>query len=130
MADKREFFKNLILYGIFGAGGAVIDYGVFSLLVSVGIPILSKAEIATVISGICGFAFTFTTNTFLNFKKSDNLWRRFVSYGAICVLGMLLSAGALAVFEKYMNVYLLKAIVLVVVSAIQFVLNKLITYRK
>ena len=126
MADKKEFFKNLILYGIFGVGGAVIDYGVFS----VGIPILSKAEIATVISGICGFAFTFTTNTFLNFKKSDNLWRRFVSYGAICVLGMLLSAGALSVFEKYMNVYLLKAIVLVVVSAIQFVLNKLITYRK
>lgn len=129
MGEKKELLRNLLLYGIFGAGGAVIDYSVFSILVSMDISVLSVSAVATVISGICGFAFTFITNTFLNFKKSDALGHRFLSYGSICVLGMLVSAVALSVFEDSMNIYLLKAIVLVLVSAMQFVLNKLITYK-
>jgi len=124
---KYELLRNIFLYGIFGVIAAVIDYGIFALLIATGI--VTTSVVATTISSLCGFIFTFLTNTFLNFQKTDLLGRRFASYGAICLLGMGISALSMAMFEDFINIYILKAITLVAVSAIQFVLNKLITYR-
>lgn len=127
--DKKfELLRNIVLYGIFGVCAAGIEFLVFSLLV---LSVFGKIpEAANVIGAVCGFTFTFLTNTYWNFKKSDHIARRLVSYGLICLLGMALSTGAINLLKDSINIFILKLILLVAVSVVQFVLNKLITYKK
>lgn len=121
-----ETFRNLILYGIFGVLAATIEYSIFGILVHITtIP----AEIVNVIGALCGFAFTFTTNTFLNFKKTDNIMKRFISYGSICLVGMVVSTFVIAVLKNVMNLMVLKLICMIFVSIMQFILNKIFTYK-
>ncbi len=127
MRANKEFFRNLVLYAVFGVIAAGLDYGVFMLLKTYT-PI--STELANVAGAVVGFAFTFTTNTFLNFKKTTKILRRLLSYGLIALLGMGISTGLLSLLEGTMPLWLLKGIVLVFVSLLQFILNKLITYRK
>ena len=123
---NKEGLKNLILYGIFGVMAAVIEYGIFSLLLACT-PL--HVTIINVIGQVCGFTFSFTTNTFLNFKKADKLFRRFVSYGAICLIGMSFTTFVLGLLESVIEPHLLKLCCMIFVALVQFVLNKLITYK-
>ena len=52
-----------------------------------------------------------------------------VTTSAINGLGMGLSTALIHLLKDSMNLYLLKILVLLLVSAIQFVLNKLVTYN-
>lgn len=124
---RIPIFKTAMLYFLFGIAAAVIDYSVFSILL--GIKITSKPEIANVIGALMGFIFSFSTNTFLNFKKRDKLIKRFSSYAVICIIGMMISTTLMYIFKNIINVYLLKVLLLVLVSGMQFVMNKCITYR-
>ncbi|GHV05691.1 hypothetical protein FACS1894217_03010 [Clostridia bacterium] len=117
--------RNMALYGTFGVIAAGIDYGVFTIMLNV-----AASEIASLIGNVTGFAFTYTTNTFLNFKKRDKVVPRLVSYAAIVVFGSTVSTVCIALFKNYMDVYMLKALLLVGVSIMQFCLNKFITYRR
>lgn len=119
-------FKNLFLYGIFGLSAALVEYGVFALLINVT---SFYPEVVNVIGALCGFAFSFSTNTFLNFKKTDNLLKRFLSYGSICLVGMVFSTLIISLLKNSMNLMLLKALCMIFVSIIQFILNKKITYQ-
>ena len=121
-----KILRNLFLYGLFGVVAAGIDFGVFTLVTAGS---LATPEAANVLGGLCGFAFTFLTNTFLNFRKSDRLFRRFLTYGAVCLFGLALSTATISLLKTQVDLYLLKAVVLVAVSGIQFVLNRTITYR-
>lgn len=117
--------KNLFLYGIIGGVGAVIELAVFSILVYIGI----MAEASNVAAMLCGFCFTFAMNTFFNFKKCTHLIKRFISYGTICLFGILFSSTCIYFLKGIVNLYLLKCILICVVAMVQFVLNKKITYR-
>jgi dolichol-phosphate mannosyltransferase len=121
-----EILRNIFLYGVFGGVAAGIDYGVFTLSTAVG---GVAPEVANVLGGLCGFTFTFLANTFLNFRKPDRILRRLASYGGICLIGLALSTSAITLLKDVMDLYVLKAVVLVVVSALQFVLNRTFTYR-
>ncbi len=125
---RYPILRNIFLYGVFGVLAFVLDYSVSLGLVKTvmkGIP-----EAASIIGNIVGFLFTFTTNTFWNFKVKGKFLTRAVSYGGITLLGMGISTVCIHLFKNKMNFALLKLIVLVFVSAIQFVLNKLITYNE
>lgn len=121
------WLHNLVLYGVFGLTAAVIDYCIFfSLNRFCG----CSPEIASLCGNICGFLFTFSCNTFFNFKKSSHILFRFISYLSITTGGMILSTLLIYFAKNATNVYLLKAaLVLFVIPAIQFVLNRKITYR-
>ncbi|MBQ4061380.1 MAG: GtrA family protein, partial [Christensenellaceae bacterium] len=125
MKANKEFFKNLVLYGLIGGAAAALDYGIFALLAGV---VGTDPVVANVAGAVVGFAFTFTLNTFVNFKKTTHILKRLVSYGIICLIGMGISSAALHIFGEVMNVFWLKLIMLVIVSLIQFVLNRTITY--
>ncbi len=120
--------RNLILYGLIGGGAAVLDYGMFTLVNIITGDNLH--EISSLCGQALGFVFSFTLNTFINFKKTDKLFARFLSYLAIVIIGMVISTLIIHLFDDVMNVYILKFISLVVVSVIQFILNKTITYNK
>lgn len=124
---RYPVLRNILLYGIFGAAAFVIDFGVFTLLTKTVVK--SVPEIASVIGNVVGFIFTFSTNTYWNFKKKDKILMRVISYGLITLLGTGISTLGIHLFKGSINLYLLKCIMLVLVSAIQFVLNKYITYN-
>ena len=119
-------FRNLINYLLIGAVGAVVDFTTFSLLTLTTIPV----EAANVIGALLGFAFTFSMNTFVNFRKTSNLLKRLASYGSICIVGALVSTGLLHILKERVNVYILKACLMIIVSLGQYLLNKSITYGK
>ncbi len=120
-------YRNLILYVFFGVAAVLIDYGVFFVLEF--FDIIPNPEISSIIGNVCGFIFTFTTNTFLNFKKSNKIVRRFLSYALVCILGAGVSTLLIYLLKSYINLYILKIGVMGVVCILQFILNKFITYR-
>jgi len=125
--EKQKSLNNILLYGLFGILAAVIDYGVFTVLkLSV---FSADAEAANITGQICGFIFAFFTNTFWNFKKSNHIALRFLSYALICTAGIVFTTFMINQFKEKMNVFLLKLLLLIFVSAAQFILNKFITYR-
>ncbi len=125
-AYKR--FRNFILYGVFGAIAAALDYGVFFILTYSGL--ISAPEAAGFVGNICGFLFTFFTNTFVNFKKNDAMFKRFIMYFLICACGWGISALLIHIFKNIINVYVLKIFVMAIVTVFQYFMNKYITYRK
>lgn len=119
--------RNLILYGLFGGMAACLDYLVFFIMLYFNI--ISNKEIASLCGNAVGFIFTFTLNSFVNFKKKDRLCFRFFSYAIICILGAGISTLLIYVFKGAINPYILKLGVMAVVCIIQFILNKIITYK-
>lgn len=124
---RFPLLRNLILYGIFGVGGAVIEY-VFFWLFTMN-TIFAYPEISNVIAAIAGFTFTFTMNTFVNFQKRDKIFKRLLSYGSVCAMGILFSTLMIYILKPFLNLYFLKFILMVVVSIVQFMLNKYFTYK-
>ncbi len=124
---RFTWLRNLVLYGVFGLSAAVLDYAIFFVLNNWG---NVYPEIASLTGNICGFLFTFSCNTFFNFKKANHILFRFISYLCISMGGMTLSTLLIHYTKSFANIYYLKAaLVLFVIPAIQFILNKKITYR-
>lgn len=128
---KYDLLKNIFLYGFFGVCAAVLELGVDKLLYLTPMwPML-----VTVIGAVAGFLFTFTTNTFLNFKKTDNLFKRFISYGLIAGIGIAFKALVMLLCYQIYNIsdtvpeFIMNIILVFGVAAVQFVFNKLFTYK-
>ena len=125
---RYPILRNIFLYGVFGVLAFVLDYSV-----SLGLAktvMKDVPEVASIIGNIIGFLFTFTTNTFWNFKVKGKFLVRAASYGGITLFGMGISTACIHIFKNKMNFAILKLIVLIFVSVIQFVLNKFITYNE
>jgi len=123
----RRILKQFILYGLIGCIGAIIDFSVFYILNrwQYGFnPVINN-----IIASFIGFSFTFSFNTFFNFKKSDKLVRRFLSYLIICICGMFISSVIIYFLQYSVNLSLLKGTCITFVACLQFLLNKLITFR-
>ena len=128
---KYDLLKNIFLYGFFGVCAAVIEIGVDMLLYLTPMwPML-----VTIIGAVVGLLFTFTTNTFLNFKKTDNLLKRFISYAGIASIGIAFKALVMFLCYQFYNIgnvipeFVMNIILVFGVAAVQFVFNKLFTYK-
>lgn len=126
MKDYKEV-KTFILYVIIGGTAAVIDYSVF-YLVQKSFESLPP-EISSFLGQISGFFVSFFLNTYKNFKMTDKLLKRFLSYAGITVVGIIISTVVIAVFKNYIDVFILKIVCLIGVSLLQYFLNRVITYR-
>lgn len=125
--ERQELYKNTLLYLVFGIIAAGIEYFVFVFLINSAFA--NKVEAANIIGALCGFTFAFCANTFLNFKKRDRILRRLLSYGAISMLGLIISTSAISLLKNVMDLKILKALLIVGIAAMQFMLNRKITYR-
>ena len=86
--------------------------------------------LANLISMHVGMLVSFSLNTTLNFKKTDKLFRRFLSYYVIVLGGMGISSAILWLGSFLTSSEtIVKAFSVVFVAAIQFVFNKLITFK-
>lgn len=124
----RSLLQQLISYGVIGILAAGVDFGVFTFINNWGGGSISPV-IANIAGTFTGFLVSFSCNTFLNFKKKDRLFRRFLSYFGICLLGMGISSMVIYLFEGYINLSILKILCIGGAAIFQFILNKLFTFR-
>lgn len=123
---KSKDFRYLLLYGVFGGIAALVDFSVFTGCVK-GLHIHNV--VSNIISMHAGMLVSFTLNNFLNFKKRDKIFRRFLAYYAIVLIGMGISSLIIAIGSAYMPVLIVKVIAMAVATAIQYLFNRFFTFR-
>ena len=121
-------YNQLIKYGIIGCFCAVLDFAVYTCLVKfTGLSYVY----ANVISVHCGIFTSFFLNRQFTFKVKDKTLLRFISFYLVGIVGLLISSGLLILFveKMHLNELLSKAITVVFVALIQFLLNKYISFN-
>lgn len=121
-------FRNLILYGIIGGFCAALDFGVYSVLCYWD---FMPYMVANIISIHIGILTSFALNRSINFKVTDKVTTRFLSFYMVGLVGLGISEGMLylMVTKGGWNEIVCKLVSIVVVALIQFLLNKYITFR-
>lgn len=119
---------QLIRYCLIGVTGASLDAVLFWLMTRAGV----YYQLANFISVTCGIVNNFFLNAFFNFKTKNRLLRRFCSFYAIGMLGWGVSALLLWLFiEKWgLQPFTSKLMIIFIVTAFQFTLNKTITFAR
>lgn len=147
---KRKSVRQLIKYGLVGIVGLIIDMCVYYLLVikfSVHYPISSFISslldgkmsinmidilISNIISSTLAIINNFLLNSYFTFKVTDNKLKRFASFAGIAVIGMIISSMLLTLFIGVMKIddMISKVLAIFIVAAVQFVINKLFTFKQ
>ena len=120
--------QQLVKYGIIGCLCVGIDFFTYWLLLQIiKVPYLY----ANIISVHCGIFTSFFLNRHFTFKVKNKTLLRFISFYIIGIIGLAISSGLLILFvEKIeLNELVSKAITVIIVALIQFLLNKYISFR-
>lgn len=125
---KYTVIKEILFYGIIGGFSAGMDSVCFAILNNLGINIY----IDNLIGINLGITISFLLNTYFNFKLTNNLVRRAISFFSVGYIGMLLSMLILYIGTSLSNidVLVIKLFSVIIVAIFQFILNKKITYGK
>lgn len=135
MGNLRSFLANkslireIFLYGLIGGSCALLDALLYFLLTK---HIVVNEFLANLISVHAGMILSFFLNSHLNFKKTDYMLKRAISFFSVGYLGLLLSMLVLWLGVRLfaLDDFVVKLASIVVVAAFQFVLNKIITFGK
>ena len=125
--ELYDKFRELILYGIIGGFCAGLDFGIYSLL-GLWIPYLW----ANIISVHCGIFSSFLLNRQFNFKVKDKPTLRFILFYLVGLSGLVISEILVYILGEKLewNYLIAKLLTVVVVALYQFILNKLITFKR
>ena len=129
LSDLYGRHRELFLYAVIGASGAALDllaYLVLSGMLGVD-PVL-----ATVLSVSIGIVNNFLLNSFINFLVRTRLWLRFLSFYAIGLFGVGLSALIIWVFTDLIDIGFFWAKVVSIPPTVigQYIANKYITFAQ
>jgi putative flippase GtrA len=121
--------RQLLLYCLIGTSGATLDFLIYSAIVKWG---GGHYQIANAIGYASGTALSFTLNARFNFKTSDWLMLRLMSFFGVAALGWATSAGILQLTVGWLgwNKYLAKLMTTFVTVLLQYNLNRLVSFRK
>lgn len=121
-------FIQLVKYVLIGILGLVVDFGVYTILTYFKM----NVEIANIISSTCGIINNFFWNSYTNFKVHDRLILRFISYFLVGQITTIFTTISLFIFATKMGFphLIVKIIATFVATLIQFIINKIITFRK
>lgn len=119
---------QLIKYVLIGVLGLVVDFGVYTILTHFKM----NVEFANIISSTCGIINNFFWNSYTNFKVHDRLILRFISYFLVGQITTIFTTISLFIFATKMGFphLIVKIIATFVATLIQFIINKIITFRK
>ncbi len=125
LPQRRQF----LLYCIIGFSGVGLDFGIYSLLVKTR---LLDYQAANAVGYASGTLLSFVLNAKVNFRVTDRIALRLLSFVGVAFVGWLGSATTLHVLigRFQWNKYLAKAGTLFVVVLLQYNLNRLISFRK
>jgi putative flippase GtrA len=125
--SKKALLRELFLYGIIGVSTAALDVILFKVFRTIGIPLL----IANFMSVSTAVGSSFILNAKYNFKKTDNLHKRAAKFFSIGYFGWFVQSIILWIGVNGMgfrDTYV-KLFAVFVAAAIQYVLNKFLTFR-
>lgn len=122
-----ELLRELFLYGVIGVFSVSVDTFSFMLFEKAGLPLL----LANFISVNIGIGLSFFLNTYFNFKKTDRISKRAAGFFSVGYIGLLLSMGIMwaGVHVAGMDKLTVKIISVIVAAAVQYVLNKFVTFK-
>lgn len=125
LAQKKTF----ILYSIIGLSGATLDFLVFIVLTKF-LPI--HYLLANAISTSVGIVNNFILNSKYSFGVRDKMFRRFLSFYAIGLIGLGVASLLLVALVDWAGLApsASKLLVIIVVVALQYNLNKSISFRR
>lgn len=120
---------RFILYSVIGCSGVFIDVIIFYTLVNV---VDTNYILANVVSILSGATNNFILNAKINFKVHDKKFSRYISFISIACIGILCSSTIIhiCVSKFHLPVMFGKCIAILIVTALQFTLNTLITFRR
>ena len=123
-----EGFDQLVKYVLIGILGVVVDFGVYMILTHFNL----NVEIANMISSTCGIINNFFWNSYTNFKVHDRMLLRFVSYFLVGQITTVFTTVSLFIFATKLGFphLIVKVVATFVATLIQFIINKLVTFRK
>jgi putative flippase GtrA len=121
--DRVAFAQYVVL----GGCGTALDVALFFVLVQTT-PL--HPVVANVLSTTAGIALSFALNARFTFKVSDRILRRFVSFGAVGLVGLAVTAVMLEVGHGALGLdpRIVKTASLPVVAVLQFLLNRHVTF--
>jgi len=127
MITEKAVIRQILLYGVIGATSALFDFLLFALMYKA----MGMNEfIANVISVHTGIALSFTLNSRYNFKKTDRPLLRAMPFYLTGLFGLALSQCLLWLGGVLLlPVLLTKLLSILFVGAVQFIINKFVTFR-
>ena len=119
---EKDDIKHFVMYVLIGIVAVGSDNVIFNL----------SMYVSNFISVNCGLTVSFICNTFINFKKADNLVKRGGYFFIIGYIGMSISMVFLHYRVIFINISesLTKLISTAISGLMQFTLNKVITFRE
>jgi putative flippase GtrA len=121
--------RHFLFYAIIGFSGAGIDYGVYILLLKfLGWNYLW----ANILSTSIGITNNFILNAFLNFKVRDRLFKRFLSFYGVGLLGLVVAMALLWAQVGLIGIspVIAKLLTIIVVVLLQYNLNKRLSFAR
>lgn len=127
-AIYSEDFVQLVKYVLIGVLGLVVDFGIYTILTHFKM----NVEIANIISSTCGIINNFLWNSYTNFKVHDCMILRFISYFIVGQITTVFTTVSLFIFVTKLGYphLIVKIVATFVATLIQFVINKVVTFRK
>lgn len=127
-AIYSEDFVQLVKYVLIGVLGLVVDFGIYTILTHFKM----NVEIANIISSTCGIINNFLWNSYTNFKVHDRMMLRFISYFIVGQITTVFTTVSLFIFVTKLGYphLIVKIVATFVATLIQFVINKVVTFRK
>lgn len=127
-AIYSEDFVQLVKYVLIGVLGLVVDFGIYTILTHFKM----NVEIANIISSTCGIINNFLWNSYTNFKVHDRMILRFISYFIVGQITTVFTTISLFIFVTKLGYphLIVKIVATFVATLIQFVINKVVTFRK
>ena len=118
--------RELLLYGVIGGSAVCIDFGVFLLMHTVGGVHELTSHSVSVATAVL---FSFALNARYNFRTTDRIAARFVSFAAVALVGFLIGAIVIwTLVQVSVVAELAKLISLPLVAGVQFILNSRVTF--
>lgn len=127
-SSKRPLLREVFLYGVIGGSTASLDVLLFQLLYSAGATLF----VANFISVNIAIATSFTLNAKYNFRKTDDLAKRASKFFSVGYFGLLISFALLwlGVEVMHLDELYVKVFSVLVAAAVQYLLNKFLTFRR
>lgn len=121
-------YREIFLYLIIGSISAFTDFSLYYLLTKHSDINYLIINFFTVLIGI---SLSFILNRKYNFKVRDHIVKRFIIFFSVGLVGLLVSSIILYFFVEYLfiNIFLSKFLSIFLVVALQFILNKFVTFK-
>jgi len=124
----KHLIRQIFMYGIIGGASAFLDFLLFTLMYK---QFEMNKYPANGISVHAGIAMSFILNRKFNFRKTDRVLYRAVLFYLTGLFGLALSQGLLW-FGGVLSlpVVMVKLTSIFIVAAVQFAINKQVTFNK